>query len=417
MKKIGILISILFAAVLIQAQDYMINFSGSGESNTVGSVKIENLTQGKSLTLKGTEVLHLMGIVTGINPILDQGNSLLIYPNPMMDNSQISFNSTTSGLATIELFDKTGKLVGKAQNIITQGRQSYRLSNLRSGIYTVRVSTQSYSYTGKLICKGNSNSAARINYLENSIIPITAMKLKSASDEKIMQYTNGDRLKITGISGNYSTVIVDVPTKSKSIIFPFVSCTDADGNNYPVVKIGTQLWMAENLKTTKYKDDTDIPNVVVSTEWNKLNSSSYCWYDNNVTNKNTYGALYNWYAVNSGKLAPSGWHVPSDTEWTSLINYLGGQDVGGGKLKEVGTNQWLNPNLSANNESGYCSIPSGGRGMDGKFIGMGEFNYLWSLSFNNSNESWSYGIYYLTSDISKGSSNVLNGLSVRCIKD
>ena len=114
--------------------------------------------------------------------------------------------------------------------------------------------------------------------------------------------------------------------------------SDADGYVYHTVTIGAQVWMVENLKTTKYNDGTAIPLVTDSTAWAILTIPGYCWYNNDaVTYKATYGALYNWYAVNTGKLAPKGWHVPADAEWTKLITFLGGEDVAGGKMKSTGT--------------------------------------------------------------------------------
>jgi len=127
--------------------------------------------------------------------------------------------------------------------------------------------------------------------------------------------------------------------------------TDADGNTYNTVTIGTQVWMKENLKTTKYADGTAVANVTDNTAWTTA-GAAYAWYDNNISNKATYGALYNWYAVdpasNGNKnLCPTGWHVPSDAEWTSLTTNLGGESVAGGKLKEDGTSNWLTPNTGA----------------------------------------------------------------------
>ena len=114
--------------------------------------------------------------------------------------------------------------------------------------------------------------------------------------------------------------------------------TDIDGNVYHTVTIGTQTWMVENLKTTKYNDGTAIPLVTDSTAWLNLTTPGYCWYNNDAaTYKNTYGALYNWFTVNTSKLAPSGWHVPTDAEWTTLITYLGGETVAGGQMKSTGT--------------------------------------------------------------------------------
>ncbi|MDO9615918.1 MAG: T9SS type A sorting domain-containing protein, partial [Bacteroidota bacterium] len=219
MKKIILLFWLLFVIVTLYAQDYRISFAGSGESSNVGTVTVENLMQGKSLKLNGTEVLHLVASTTGINPVSYNESESRIYPNPTNGKSTINFVTTASGKVNIELFDITGKRIGASQNIITNGTHSYQVSNLRSGIYTLRISSQLYIYTGKLVSNGNSNSEMKINYLGNGLIPGTTMKLKSANAEKEMQYNIGDRLKITGTSGKYITVITDVPTQSKSITF------------------------------------------------------------------------------------------------------------------------------------------------------------------------------------------------------
>src|SRR5664279_5386678 len=125
---------------------------------------------------------------------------------------------------------------------------------------------------------------------------------------------------------------------------------DIDGNVYKNVTIVKQILMAENLKTTKFNDGTSIPLVRENSAWKDMNSPSFCWYNNDATtNKNNYGALYNWYTVNTNKLCPSGWHVPSDAEWTTLRTYLGGDSVAGGKLKETGTTHWKSPNTGATN--------------------------------------------------------------------
>ena len=134
-----------------------------------------------------------------------------------------------------------------------------------------------------------------------------------------------------------------------------LTATDIDGNVYHTVTIGTQIWMVENLKTTRYNDGSPIPFVTDSSSWSNLTTPGYCWYNNDTTNKNTYGALYNWFAVNTGKLAPTGWHVPTDDEWTTLTTYLGGESIAGGKLKETGTTHWRTPNAGATNEIGFTA--------------------------------------------------------------
>jgi len=150
--------------------------------------------------------------------------------------------------------------------------------------------------------------------------------------------------------------------------------TDQDGNVYKTVTIGTQTWMAENLRTTKYNDGTIIPNVIDGEEWTIQTTGVYCTY-NNTFNTDTivaYGHLYNWYTVNTGLLAPEGWHVPTDAEWTTLTDYLGGEDIAGAKLKETGITHWNRPNeLETTNETGFTALPGGYR----NFIG-GAFYYF-----------------------------------------
>ena len=136
---------------------------------------------------------------------------------------------------------------------------------------------------------------------------------------------------------------------------------DIDGNVYNTVTIGTQVWMVENLKTTKYRNGDAIPNVTGNASWVALSTGAYCWYNNDAaTYKATYGALYNWYAVgDSRNIAPSGWHVATDSEWTTLSTFLGGESIAGDKLKEIGTSHWLSPNTGATNSNGFTAFPGG----------------------------------------------------------
>jgi uncharacterized protein (TIGR02145 family) len=198
---------------------------------------------------------------------------------------------------------------------------------------------------------------------------------------------------------------------------PSNTVTDKDGNVYHTVTIGTQVWMVENLKTTKYNDGTDIPNVTDATAWAALTTPAYCWYNNDkATNKNTYGALYNWYTVNTGKLAPIGWHVPSDAEWTTLMTYLGGGNMAGGKLKEIGTLNWTTPNTGADNSSGFTALPGGER-FTGQFTSLGIYGCWMSSSEISSNQIWYMYLYYSVSDMWSGGHPEDSGFSVRCIRD
>lgn len=193
---------------------------------------------------------------------------------------------------------------------------------------------------------------------------------------------------------------------------------DVDGNVYNTVNIGTQVWLVENLNTTKYRDGTSIPNVTDDTQWYGQKKGAYCDYDNVENNSNTYGRLYNWYAVSDSRnIAPVGWHVPSDAEWITLITYLGGVNVAGFKLKDAGNAYWSQPN-NASNESGFTALPGGTRSLYGSFYSIGYGGCWWSSTPEYSPEdAWVVSmdykyLYALRSYTSQG-----NGHSVRCMKD
>jgi uncharacterized protein (TIGR02145 family)/uncharacterized repeat protein (TIGR02543 family) len=198
---------------------------------------------------------------------------------------------------------------------------------------------------------------------------------------------------------------------------------DVDGNSYKTVYIGAQHWMGENLKVSKYNDGTEIPNIIDNTIWSNLTSGAWTHYNNDTMNNLNYGKLYNWYAVspttNGNKnVCPVGWHVPSDVEWTVLMNYLGGRKVAGGKMKEVGTTSWMNSNTNVTNTSLFTGLPGGIRKSIGYCDYIGYNGYLWSVSeeYNTIN---AYSINLTYSDIAayRFTNDKKEGLSIRCLKD
>ncbi|MBV5329787.1 MAG: hypothetical protein JZU65_19525 [Chlorobium sp.] len=196
------------------------------------------------------------------------------------------------------------------------------------------------------------------------------------------------------------------------------NASDADGNTYKTVVIGTQTWFAENLKTTKYKDGTAIPLVTDNTAWKNLTTPAYCWYNNTVSNKATYGALYNWHTVSTANLCPAGWHVPSDSEWKTLTDFLKGESTAGNKLKEAGTTHWNSPNTGATNESGFTALPGGYRdGYNGSFLNMGIVGVFLTPTITIINTIAIRGGSYDSTVFGKGDCFNKDGLSVRCIKD
>jgi len=209
---------------------------------------------------------------------------------------------------------------------------------------------------------------------------------------------------------------------------PATTVTDIDGNVYHTIVIGTQTWMVENLKTTKYRNGDPITHITDGSVWNVTTTEAYCDYDNNTANVSTYGRLYNWYAVSDNrKIAPAGWHVPSNEEFTTLINYLGGNAQAYNKLKESGTTHWaadslLGPNAGTNS-SGFLAVPGGLRGSccPSPFQAICTSGYWWTSSeyFPGMGTQNASHLYMLNSEIEVkiGNDYMLAGMSVRCIKD
>jgi uncharacterized protein (TIGR02145 family) len=195
--------------------------------------------------------------------------------------------------------------------------------------------------------------------------------------------------------------------------------TDIDGNVYPTLQIGTQTWMVENLKVKHYRNGDPVPNVTDTTEWSTLTTGGWCWYNNDSSNKATYGAMYNWFAVSDNRnLAPAGWHVPSDAEWTTLINYLGNITTAGGSMKETGTAHWQSPNTGATNSSGFTALPGGYRYTDnGSFRQMGFDADWWSSTEVDAVFAWFRNIYYDAASSGRYYYKKQNGFSVRCVMD
>ena len=194
--------------------------------------------------------------------------------------------------------------------------------------------------------------------------------------------------------------------------------TDIDGNVYHTIIVGTQVWLVENLKVTHYLNGDPIPNVVDPTQWSNLTAGAYCNYNNADTIADTYGRLYNWQALNDiRKIAPAGWHVPSNAEWTVLENYLGGSSIAGSKIKEADTIHWSSPNTGATNESGFTGLPGGNCGNNGIFSEIGRFGYWWSATENDQYNAWNRSLCFNFADLYIDNSGKNYGYSIRCLKD
>lgn len=193
--------------------------------------------------------------------------------------------------------------------------------------------------------------------------------------------------------------------------------TDATANIVEVT-IGTQVWMKRNLQVSRYRNGDRIPQVTDPTEWNSLTTGAWCWYNNDSATGAVYGKLYNWYAVNDPRgLAPEGWHVASNEEWTTLSAYLGGDKVSGGSLKEAGTVHWFTPNKGATNSSHFKALPGGYRVYDGYFVDLGDMAFLWSSTEEYSAYGGVRDLFSFNAKFPHYSGVKGNGCSVRCVKD
>jgi len=213
------------------------------------------------------------------------------------------------------------------------------------------------------------------------------------------------------------TIIHTSTYKSINQVISIIQLADIDGNGYPHVKIGNQLWMAENLRTTKYNDGTSIPLVTENSEWDNLITPAYCWYDNDEARySQTYGALYNWYTVETGKLCPTGWHVPTDAEWTELTDYLTDNGHSGTEGTAITAKSGWYDGSNGTDDYGFAALPGGYRGYGTSDL-VEKYAYWWSSTEYSSWQGRLRIVMYFNSLVLRDYNNKKLGFSVRCMRD
>lgn len=424
MKKIKnvFLISVLLIyGFEVFSQDFQINFSGSGASSHVITVLVENLTQGTSLNMNGNETLYLQSWPVGITEIFQNDKEKIsIYPNPTKDNyTTIRFYQPQADETKIIVTDITGRELASSFHYLYAGLHFFRISNLGKGMFVIHNQFGENIYVAKIISSSSQRGFLNIQYINNQFKAKQNIEtLKSTTVKVSMQYNKGDLLKLTGSSGKYETVVMVMPSDDKTIDFKFIKCEDGDGNNYPIIQVGEQWWMAENLKTTKSQDGKSIQNVTDNSLWKNATDGVYCWYDNNKTaNKNMYGALYNWNLINSARICPKGWHFPSSSEWDKLYDYVNGNNfsVPAQNLCTVVPNIWSH-SIQPTNITGFNAYPCGYRPVTGRFRSLGTHAFFWSKTERDNDHATSYSISY-AHYFDSGYQPKVDGLSVRCVKD
>jgi len=198
----------------------------------------------------------------------------------------------------------------------------------------------------------------------------------------------------------------------------YTSVTDYEGYEYNAVKIGEQVWLDENLRTTHYTDGSNIESGYDIFDLSTETEPQYWFnYDNDLSLGNIYGKLYTWYVINNGNICPESWHVPSDLEWTALTDYLGGASIAGDKLKEAGLLHWDSPNTGATNETGFTALPGGGRTQNIGFYTDKVAGYWWTSSEGSPNEAFLRAMFNDFTSVHGNDTNKKHGFSIRCIKN
>ena len=382
----------------------------------------------------------LAGSVTsdGNASVTERGMVYSITANPTTDNTKVILGSGTgsfSGAVSGLTLGQTYYVRAYATNSVgtAYGNQVSFTTTPILSLPAVSTST-ALSVTGNgAVLGGTVTSDGNASVTERGVVYSTSAN-PTTSDTKvnmgsgtgsfsgtIATMTSGTNYyvrayAINSVGTSYGSAI----NFTTSFVVVAGSVNDIDGNSYAAVSIGIQVWMAENLRVTKFNDGSAIPNITDNDSWSNALTPGYCWYNNDeATYRNPYGALYNWYAANTGKLCPTGWHLPSDAEWTILTNFLGDLSLDGGKLKETGTAHWNTPNTGATNEIGFTHLPGGYRTFNSgaAFYSLGIGGSMWSSTSNNTTQAWERAVQNFSAAILVISAEKAYGVSVRCVKN
>ena len=328
-------------------------------------------------------------------------------------NLRIELNDRSK--VEIAIYSAQGRLVHSTIRELPAGAYAIAVPVLTSGIHICRARIGSQTFTLRLM---NNGVSGRGDAVDDGDLPVRGELTKQASAfagmvDTIVAVARGyvpQRVLVSGqvISG------LEIRCRRPGA----ATVVDVDGNLYHTVTIGTQTWMVENLRTTRFADGTPIPDVNDNAGWSVLASPGYCWYSNDSTYKNPYGAMYNWYAASSGRLAPTGWRVPTDADWSTLVAYAGGDALAGKKLKEVGTAHWnAHDPYVGTDDFGFDAIAGGYRLPNGEFHNANGTGAWWSSNAIDDTTAWGRAMYYRYDIVNRGSFTKTYGFSVRCIKD
>ncbi len=420
------LAGILPAALAAQV---IITFEGSlqGSPIPLDSIHVENLTGIGDTTLYHPDHELVLDFSTGLQGHAGDAAPVRSMPNPFDGSTEIRVVST-GGEMRLAVHDATGRTTAALRMEAAPGLHRFRYSSGIPGLHIVSVEQNGQRHSLRVVAMDGTGSAnGTLKYLDTAGGHAGAGMPKT--DRSLFTWQPGDQLRYIGHASNdtalFTGVIVHVPTGSATLPFYFhgAACTDAptmtdvDGNVYATIQVGGQCWTATNLRTTRYRDGSAMPNVTSNNAWAQMSTGARCSYQNNAVLDVTYGQLYNWYVVADPRgVCPLGWHVPSDAEWSQLTDHLGGANVAGGLLKT--TTLWNPPNTGATNASGFSAVPAGTRSdVDGVFAYFGSYSYWWSATERTSTGAWYRNAASLNAGINRNDSPKRSGYCIRCLRD
>ena len=436
--KTKIFLSVLALGLIVSAfsqkptMELTFTAENNGQYVPLDSILIENLTQGGDTILYAPDtVLMLYYVSIGDNEAIGKNTFFVSqnYPNPFTDHTIINIYLPDKEHIEITIRGVLGGEVAFYETTLNRGNHSFAFYSGNEKYYLFTVSGKQSSKTIKMLnANGNPTNRGKCkivyNKYENYVIGF-----KSIEAMNNFVFNIGDQLRYTGYAKtvnevNGSDVIEDAPQTNEIYEFDITEGIPCPGiptvtyaeQVYNTVFIGSQCWLKENLNVgTMINGSEDMSDDGVI--------EKYC-YDNNPVNCDEYGGLYQWnemmqYTTTQGVqgICPSGWHLPTDDEWTILTDFLGGSGVAGGKMKEAGTVHWNSPNTGATNESGFTALPGGRRSGSGSFYDLGYYGYFWSSTELDTNYAWYRYLYYGDDGVDRNYGHKGNGFSVRCLQD
>ncbi len=436
--------------IFAQKPTMMLTFTAdnNGQHVPLNSILIENLTQGGDITLFAPDTVLVLDYITGMieSKAFDDNSFSLSqnYPNPMEGKTTVSLSLPERNKILITISDVVGREVVNQEFQLEQGTHTFSFYPGRESLYFLTARADNQSRTIKMFNSPCTAASVELCKLEYNGTKTGSGEYKTEEMLNNFVFDLGDQLQYAASSALGDRTIINTPTGNQTYTFQYgsggapcpdtLTVTDIDGNTYNTVLIGSQCWMKENLKTTTYQNGTAIPNVTDDYAWQNHTTGAYVWYDNDITWKDSYGALYNWFTtVDPNGLCPAGWHVPTNDEWTALTDYIGGTgSPHGNELKSCSQlnsplggscNTSEHPRWGQHNthygtdDYGFSGLPGGYRVLNGTFYYIGSNGYWWSSTEYSSTLAWFRYLFYSNGYVGVYYHYLQRGLSIRCLRD